>query len=108
MFGGSQRYQSELDDAARRLALAEADKQEQEAVRRRRAAEAQASWNHRRLQLQRAVDAHNAHIDRLAVGFREHDRFAVSEYVQMVLDRSPYPTGFPTERQHVAVLDGRP
>jgi restriction system protein len=26
------------------------------------------------------------------------DRFAVSEYVQIVLDRSPYPAGFPAER----------
>ena len=44
------------------------------------------------------VETHNAHIDELAAGFREHDRFAVSEYVQMVLNRSPYPAGFPTER----------
>jgi restriction system protein len=98
MFGGSQRYQGELDDAARRFAQAQADNQEQEAARRRGVVEAQSSWNHRRVQLEREVDAHNAHIDRLAVGFREHDRFAVSEYVQMVLDRSPYPIGFPAER----------
>jgi restriction system protein len=98
MFGGSQRYQGELDDAERRFARAQADNQQQEAVRQRRVVEEQASWNHRSVQLQREVDAHNAHIDRLAVGFREHDRFAVSEYVQMVLDRSPYPTDFPTER----------
>jgi restriction system protein len=98
MFGGSQRYQGELDDAARRFAQAQANHQQQEAVRRRRVAEAQTSWNHKVVELQREVDAHNAHVDRLAVGVREHDRFAVSEYVQMVLDRSPYPTGFPTER----------
>jgi restriction system protein len=33
-----------------------------------------------------------------AAGFRARDRFAVSEYVQAVLDRSPYPEGFPAER----------
>ena len=98
MFGGAQRRQNELDDASRRFTQAQADHQQQETVRQRRIAEAQASWNRRRAELQREVDAHNAHVDKIAVGFREHDRFAVSEYVQMVLDRSPYPTGFPAER----------
>jgi restriction system protein len=98
MFGGSQRYQRELDDAARRFTQAQAGHQQQEAARKRRVAEAQASWNRELAKLQRDVDAHNAHVDRLAAGFREHDRFAVSEYVQMVLDRSPYPAGFPAER----------
>jgi restriction system protein len=98
MFGGSQRYQSELDDAARRFAQVQANNQQQEAARRRRVAEAEAAWKQKIAELQREVDAYNARIDALAIGFREHDRFAVSEYVQMVLDRSPYPTGFPTER----------
>jgi restriction system protein len=98
MFGGSQRYQDELDDATRRFTQAQADHQRQEMVRQRRVAEARASWNRKVADLQREVGAHNAHVDTLAAGFREHDRFAVSEYVQMVLDRSPYPTGFPTER----------
>ena len=35
---------------------------------------------------------------RFATGFHEHDRFAVSRYVQIVLDRSPYPGGFPSKR----------
>jgi restriction system protein len=98
MFGGSQRHQNELDDAMRRFTQVQADHQQQETVRRRRIAEAQASWNLRLAELQREVDANNAHVDRLAAGFRQHDRFAVSEYVQMVLDRSPYPTDFPMER----------
>ena len=44
---------------------------------------------------QRQVDAHNAHVDQYKAGLREHDRHAVSEYVQIVLDRSPYPAQFP-------------
>lgn len=98
MFGGSQRYQDDLDDAARRYSAAQADHQLQEAARQRKAEEARAAWALKLAGLQREVDAHNAHIDRLAAGFRERDRFAVSEYVQIVLDRSPYPSGFPTER----------
>jgi hypothetical protein len=34
----------------------------------------------------------------MAAGLREHDRYAVSEYVQAVLDLSPYPSDFPVER----------
>jgi restriction system protein len=34
----------------------------------------------------------------MAAGLREHDRYAVSEYVQTVLDLSPYPADFPAER----------
>lgn len=48
--------------------------------------------------LKREAAARNVHVDQLAAGFRQHDRFAVSEYVQVVLDRSPYPDGFPAAR----------
>jgi restriction system protein len=34
----------------------------------------------------------------MATGLRGNERYAVSEYVQTVLDLSPYPAGFPTER----------
>jgi restriction system protein len=98
MFGGSRRYQDELDDATRRFAQAQADNQQQETVRQRWVEEARASWNRQAADLQHEADAHNGQVEKLAAGFRAHDRFAVSEYVQMVLDRSPYPAGFPTER----------
>ena len=68
-------------------------------VRQRRIAEERASWKRRLAEHQREIDAHNARVDKLDAGFREHDRFAVSEYVQIVLDRSPYPTGFPSRRR---------
>ena len=61
-------------------------------------AEARAAWDMRAAEAKRKAEARNAHVTEMAAGFREHDRFAVSEYVQIVLDRSPYPEGFPAER----------
>lgn len=34
----------------------------------------------------------------MAAGLQARDRYAVSEYVQLVLDRSPYPADFPAQR----------
>ena len=98
MFGGSQRYQSSHEAAQREFAAAQADHQRQESARQRRVAEIRAARDRKAADAQRKADTHNAHITDLAAGFREHDRFAVSEYVQMVLDRSPYPEGFPVQR----------
>jgi restriction system protein len=98
MFGGSQRYQSSHEAAQREFAAAQADHQRQESARQRRVAEIRAARDKTAADAQRKADTHNAHIAELAAGFREHDRFAVSEYVQMVLDRSPYPEGFPVQR----------
>jgi restriction system protein len=103
MFGGSQRYQASYEAAEQEFARAQADHQRQESARQRRVAETRAAWNRRAADAERKAEAHNAHISDLTVGFREHDRFAVSEYVQTVLDRSPYPEGFPTER-HVGYV----
>ena len=37
----------------------------------------------------RQADVHSTHVTaEIAVGFQVHDRFAVSEYVQTVLDKS--------------------
>jgi restriction system protein len=98
LFGGSQRYQDEYEEAERRFTQAQADQRRQEGARQRQVAEARSAWNRKLAGERRRAEEHNARIDRLADGFREHDRFAVSEYVQMVLDRSQYPRGFPSER----------
>ncbi len=98
MLGGGQRYQASYEAAERAFADAQAEHQRQEAARQRRVAETRAAWNMRVAEAKRKAEAHNAHIAEVAVGFGEHDRFAVSEYVQIVLDRSPYPEGFPAER----------
>jgi restriction system protein len=98
MFGGSQRYQTSYEAAERAFASAQADHQQREAARQHKVAEDRAVWNRRAADAKRKAEAHNAHVAELAIGFREQDRFAVSNYVQMVLDRSPYPEGFPAER----------
>jgi restriction system protein len=98
MFGGSQRYQASYEAAEREFAAAQAEHQRQETVRQRRVATARAAWQKKADEEEQRADARNAHVAGLASGFRAHNRFAVSEYVQMVLDRSPYPEGFPAER----------
>jgi len=98
LLGGSQRYQASYEAAERAFGSAQADHQEREAARQRKVAAARADWNKAVAEAQGKADARNAHVDWLSAGFRGHDRFAVSEYVQLVLDRSPYPGGFPAER----------
>ena len=97
-FGGQKRYEAAREEAARAFEQAQADHQRSEAQRLRQVDEARQAYDRKVADTQREVDAHNAHIDELEVGLRENDRRAVSEYVQMVLDRSPYPPRFPTQR----------
>jgi restriction system protein len=98
ILGGRQRYQASVEAAEQAFANAKDDHRQREAARQRMAVEAQASWAMRAAEAKRKAEARNAHVAELAAGFRDHDRFAVSEYVQIVLDRSPYPKEFPTER----------
>jgi hypothetical protein len=91
LLGGGRRYQASYEDALREFAGAQADHQEREAARQRDVAAARAEWGKAAAEARQEADAHNGHVDELAAGFSGHDRFAVSEYVQMVLDRSPYP-----------------
>jgi restriction system protein len=99
LFSSAQRQQATLAEAQQRFGQAQREHQLQEAERLRKVAQARTAWNQQAAEAMRQVDAHNAHIDELVKGLRGHDRFAVSEYVQMVLDRSPYPDGFPAERR---------
>lgn len=98
VFSSAQRQQATLAQAQQRFDQAQRQQQLEEAERLRKVAAARVAWNHQAADAMRQADAHNAHIDELVRGIREHDRFAVSEYVQMVLDQSPYPPGFPAER----------
>ena len=103
MFGGSQRYQASYETAQRAFASAQDDYHRRESARQRGIAAARAEWGRAAKEAKRQAEAQNAHVVQLEAGFRAHDRFAVSEYVQMVLDRSPYPEGFPAER-HVGYV----
>lgn len=98
MFGGQARYEAACAEARWEFAQAQTDHRRRETQRQRGVTEARRAHDHQVADAQRQADAHNAHIDQLEVGLREHDRHAVSEYVQIVLDRSPYPARSPAQR----------
>ena len=102
-FGGARHYQDSYMAAEQAFTRAQQDHQAQEAERLSKIAAARVAWEQQAASAKREVDAHNAHIDELAAGFSAHDRFSVSEYLQAVLDASPYPDGFPAER-HVGYV----
>jgi restriction system protein len=98
MFGGQQRYEAAREEAQRTFELAQEEHQLREAQRHRQVAEARRAYEQQVADAQREIDAHNAHVDELEASLRQHDRHAVSEYIQLVLDRSPYPAPFPEQR----------
>jgi restriction system protein len=95
---GGKRYQASHDEAERAFAAATSEHGQREAARQRGIAATRAEWSRAAEAARGKADAHNTHIDEVAAEFRKHDRFAVSECVQRVLDRSPYPKDFPAER----------
>jgi restriction system protein len=99
MFGGAKRYHDAYTRAEWAFAQAQRDHERLEAARQAKITEARATWKRTVAEERRTIEAHNAHIEKLEAGFRDHDRVAVSEYVQIVLDRSAYPASFPTRRQ---------
>jgi restriction system protein len=98
ILGGVRRYQESCEAAERTFSQALEAHKEREAARQAKVASARADWSKMAVEAKQKADAHNARIDALEAGFRKRDRFAVSEYVQLVLARSPYPGGFPAER----------
>jgi restriction system protein len=98
MFGGQQQYEAAVDAAEQAFRQAEEDHQRREGQRLRQVTEARRAHQQGVEEAEREVAAHNAHIDETAAGLGENDRFAVSEYIQAVLDQSPYPADFPAER----------
>lgn len=99
MFGGAKRYHDAYTRAEWAFVQAQRDHERREAARQAKVTEARVTWKRTVTEERRMIEAHNAHIEKLEAGFRDRDRVAVSEYVQIVLDRSPYPAGFPTRRQ---------
>jgi restriction system protein len=98
MLGGQQRYDAAVELAGQAFRQAQEDYQRREAERLRQVADARRTYGLKLAEAERDVAANNSHIDELAAGLAGRDRFAVSEYVQIVLDRSPYPEDFPVER----------
>jgi restriction system protein len=98
MFGGQQRYEAVCQAAREEFGRAQADHLHLEAQRLRQVAAARQAHDRKVADARREVAAHNAHIEEMEAGLRENDRYAVSEYVQIVLGRSAYPPGFPVQR----------
>jgi restriction system protein len=98
MFGGQQRYEAACAEARRAFDQARANHQRSEARRGRQITEARRAYEQQVAGARIEVGAHNARIDEMEAGLRENDRHAVSEYVRIVLERSPYPDRFPTQR----------
>ncbi|MGO8981628.1 MAG: restriction endonuclease [Streptosporangiaceae bacterium] len=98
MIGGPQRHEAAVENARLAFQRAQEDYERREARRREQVAEARRAHRQRVAEAEREIAAHNAHIEQLAAGLPAKDRYAVSEYLQMVLDRSPYPPDFPSER----------
>jgi restriction system protein len=98
VFGGQLRYEAAVDMAQEAFRQAEEDHQRREVERRRQVVMARREHERKVAEAEREVAQHNAQVEQMAHGLRNMDRFAVSEYVQIVLDRSPYPAGFPAER----------
>lgn len=98
MFGGQQHYEAAREAAGRVFDEAQAGHRRREAPRLRQIDEARQAHDRQVADARREVDAHNAHIAELEAGLRGNERHAVSEYIQAVLDRSPYRPRFAARR----------
>jgi restriction system protein len=99
LFRGNQRYQVACEEAERDFAQAQKEHRRQEAARQHEVADRRAAWDRKAAQEKHEIDEHSIRVDELTAGFRKQERLPVSEYVQMVLDRSPYPEDFPARRR---------
>lgn len=98
MLGGQQRYEMALMQAEQAFRRAQEDHSRHETERQRNVVEMRRAHQEWVAQAEREAAAHNAEIDKMAAGLRNGDRHAVSEYMELVLRKSPYPAGFPVER----------
>ena len=79
MFGGQQRYEVAVREAEEAFRQAQENDQHSEAQRRKRVAEATRAHGRKVAEIEREVNAHNAHIDEMEAGLRDKLRYAVSE-----------------------------
>jgi len=98
MLGSSKRHEEAVRLAERDYAQAVQEHRNSEQIRQDRIEQLRHEHAQRVHEAERAVAEHNAQIDALAAGFAAGDRHAVSQSMTMVLNNSPYPEGFPTER----------
>ncbi|MEV4077880.1 restriction endonuclease [Nonomuraea fuscirosea] len=99
VFGGAQRYESALRQAEADFARAQAEHQQRETQRQQEVITRRRAHQQRVEAAERAAAENNARIDAMQVGLRSGERHAVSSYMELVLQASPYPEDFPTERR---------
>jgi restriction system protein len=97
MFGGAKRYAAELASAQQKYAAARDEYRRHEQARQRLIAERQQDHQRSEQEAERWIAEYNARIDQLERAVHAGERHAVSDYLQMVLERSSYPRGFPVE-----------
>ena len=98
ILGSQKRYEAAVEVARQAFTQAEESYRLCEVQRREQAAEVRRTHYLKAAEAERDDAAFNGHIAQLAAGVHARGRYAVSEYIQMVLDRSPYPAGLPVER----------
>jgi restriction system protein len=98
MFGGQQRHEAALQQSRDSFARAQREHQRRESERQLQISAARQAHERKVAEAEDEATAHNAVIDTMAAGLRDGERHAVSEYCEIVLRRSPYPSGFPAER----------
>ncbi|MEV4170234.1 restriction endonuclease [Nonomuraea sp. NPDC049709] len=98
-FGDAQRYETALRQAEADFAKAQADHRHRETQRQKKVIDRRRAHQQQVVEAERAVAEENARLDAIEVGLGSGDRHAVSNYMDLVLQTSPYPEGFPAERR---------
>jgi restriction system protein len=99
MLSGKGRYERAVQEARERFADAVALHEQMERDRVGRVAALRWRYEQRQAEARRRADEVNTEIDRLVIGLAEHDRHAVSEYYQRVVDSIRDSDGFPRARR---------
>ena len=100
-FGGSARYEQELDSARADYAQAVERYTAAEADRRRQFTRERAAYDSAVARFTSAVTAHNAGVDQFQRDCWAGDPEAVAQFCTLVLDSSVYPDGFPHQTRTV-------
>jgi restriction system protein len=97
--GGAQRYETARRQAEADFAQAQAEHQHRETQRQQEVIKRRRAHQQRVAEAERVAAEDNAHLEAMEAGLRSGNRHAVSDYMNLVLQASPYPENFPTERR---------
>ncbi|MGN6484250.1 MAG: restriction endonuclease [Thermomicrobiales bacterium] len=92
-------YQELLADAKRRFDIDSTNHASEEAIRIAALTSAREAYGTRMWEERKAIDEHNADVERLRSSFSAGDPAAIDEYFGLVLTKSIYPDTFPREHR---------